>query len=181
MLNSSPDVGPSLQPLMSSPIVRAAADLNLGIAYQRQDYFANGLVHTRNIVVILAEVDGQWVELNIPFKDGDVTRINSQTSPLHRRFAWMWWFLALECGDICGSASSPVWFLNFLDKLCEKDAVAWAAVDHGLRHDQLSRVRQVVSRVYSYRFAKPGMGVWWNRDMMANSTWPGLHIDKICF
>jgi len=182
MWNNSPNTGPALQTVMSSRIVKVAADMNLGIPYQRHDYFANGLVHTRNEMALFANNGTHWLELNIPFKDGSVDRISPQTSPLHRRFAWMWWFLSLECGEICGDASRPEWFFTFLEQLCERDEVAWAALEpgHGL---SVRRVQTIAARMYSYRFAEPGQGTWWVRQMLDNVTWPGLgstHIDKLC-
>jgi len=183
MWNSSPDRGPVLQMVMSSKIVTVAADMNLGIPYQRHDYFANALVHTRNEVALFADTGTEWLELNIPFKDGSVDRISPQTSPLHRRFAWAWWFLSLECGEICGNASRPEWMFRFLEKLCEGDEVAWAALELRLQPAVRTRVRRIAARVYSYRFAKPGDGAWWVRHMLDNVTWPGLgstHIDKLC-
>lgn len=184
MWNNTSDVGPALRPIMSSKLVTMAADMNLGIPYQRHDYFAHALVHTRNEIVLFADTETEWLELNIPFKDGPVDRISPQTSPVHRRFAWMWWFLSLECGEICGGASRPKWFFTFLDKLCEKNNVAWAALEP--RHGPAvpAKVRRITARMYSYRFAKPGQGAWWTRQMFENVSWPAFggstHIEKLC-
>ncbi|CAE8705200.1 unnamed protein product [Polarella glacialis] len=166
--------GSLLEPLMQSAVVQQASAMNLGIPYNRHAYFA-GAVHERNEVVLLADVGQGWVEMDIPYKVGRPDRSPAasivqmlkkdelihpqQTSPLHRRFAWQWWFLGL--GD------DPTWLQLFLEKLCERHPDAWNAVErnplHSV-HDQLVNLRRVSVRMYNYRFAQPGeTGLWWNR------------------
>jgi len=182
IIHANEDTGRLLEPLMDSRVVQAAADLKLGIPYQRHEYFANPL-HIRNEMVLSAQVGDEWVELDIPFKVGRPNRSPMQTSPLHRRFAWQWWFLPLSGNGVVGQAAAPGWLVGFMQRLCEGDSTAWAAVEHSSAHSRLHEVRRVAVQMYNYHFAKPGAGVWWNRTSHGNVSWPGLgrtHLETRC-
>ena len=95
--------------------------------------------------------------LDIRCKVGSVGRAPCQTSPLHRRFAWQWWFLPL--GD------DPAWMLEpFLARLCARDEVAWGAIEGGDAEND-GKVTRLEARLFDYRFTRPGEGDdWWVRE-----------------
>lgn len=161
-------LGSRLEPLMSSQVTRAAMQMNLGIPYNHHAYFA-GAVHERNEMVLFADVGEApakenvgpvgWVELDIPYKVGRVDRAPRHTSPLHRRFAWEWWFLAL--------GTDPTWLQIFLKKLCERNEVAWAAVENSPVHGKLEHVSQVKAQMHNYHYTAVGSGDWWTRKELS--------------
>jgi len=138
-------------------LAQQAAGLNLGIAYNRHAYFA-GAVHKRNEIVLFADVGDGLVEVDIPCKVGRVDRRPCFTSPLHRRFAWQWWFLGL--------GRDPSFVYKFLSHLCQGDPDVWNAVEPGEVFDRRHSVREVAIEMYSYHYAKPGKGVWWTRERL---------------
>lgn len=144
-----------LEPLMQSGVVRYAESLNLGIPYNHHAYFA-GAVHQRKEMVLLADVGDGFVEVDVPYKVGRVDRMPLQTSPLHRRFAWQWWFIGL--------GQDPSWLVNFMELLCNKNDIAWQAVEYNNKvHSQLHKLRRVAAQMYQYHFSKPGSAAWWER------------------
>mmetsp|Transcript_5839 Transcript_5839/g.16120 ORF Transcript_5839/g.16120 Transcript_5839/m.16120 type:complete len:565 (+) Transcript_5839:44-1738(+) len=182
ILRGSEDTGRLLRPVMDSRVVQAAADLSLGIPYQRHEYFARPL-HTRNDMVLSAQVGDEWVELDIPQKVGHPNRSPRQTSPLHRRFAWQWWFLPLGSNGVVGKAAAPGWLRSFMRRLCEGHSTAWSAVESSPAHSRLHEVRRVAVQMYSYHFAAPGTGMWWTRRSHGNVSWPLLgttHLEIGC-
>ncbi|CAJ1388838.1 unnamed protein product [Effrenium voratum] len=144
-----------LEPLMQSDFVMAASGMNLGIPYNRHAYFA-GMVHDRKEMVLFADVGDGYVEMDIPYKVGSVGRAPLQTSPLHRRFAWQWWFLGL--------GQDPSWLVSFMEQLCSRSQTAWAAVENNSTvHDNLDKLKKVAVQMYQYHFSKPGSQSWWER------------------
>jgi len=81
-----------LEPLAQSGFVRAAGQMNLGIAYNHHAYFA-GAVHMRNEMVLFADAGEGLIELDIPYKVGRLGRAPRQTSPLHRQRSFLAAFL----------------------------------------------------------------------------------------
>ncbi|CAE7194439.1 LMF1 [Symbiodinium sp. CCMP2456] len=157
-----------LEPLAQSGFVRAAGQMNLGIAYNHHAYFA-GAVHTRNEMVLFADAGEGLIELDIPYKVGRPDRAPRQTSPLHRRFAWQWWFLAL--------GSDPSWLMSFMELLCHRDRVAWEAVEWNDKvHANLSKLQKVSVQMYTYHFSKPGSSDWWSRELLRGH---GLEISCV--
>merc|ERR1719181_1304796 len=77
----------SLQTSLNSlPLTQAAREWNLGMDHYRYAYFA-GAVEERSEWVFTAQVDGKWVEFDVPCKVGSVDRAPCITAPFHRRFA----------------------------------------------------------------------------------------------
>eukprot|EP00746_Dinoflagellata_sp_MGD_P018122 gnl/MRDRNA2_/MRDRNA2_142011_c0_seq1.p1 gnl/MRDRNA2_/MRDRNA2_142011_c0~~gnl/MRDRNA2_/MRDRNA2_142011_c0_seq1.p1 ORF type:complete len:641 (+),score=101.58 gnl/MRDRNA2_/MRDRNA2_142011_c0_seq1:69-1991(+) len=141
-----------------------ARHLNLGISYNHHAYFA-GAVHQRHEVVLSAYVEGKgeagkWIELDIPCKVGSVDRAPCQTSPLHRRFAWEWWFVGL------GADSS--WLSRFVRLLCDHDPAAWGAIERSDVHSRLDDVKKIKTEMFDYHYSKPGNseGAWWTRKLL---------------
>jgi len=173
----SENTGPFLEPLMSSYVVRAAEEMNLGIPYQRHEYFANP-VHVRNEMVLFADAGKGWVELDIPNKVGRLDRSPRQTSPLHRRFAWRWCFLGLPALPFTKNAANNAWLGVFLEQLCRREKSAWASIELSPFHDSISEVKRVKVQLYSYHFAKPGSSSWWTRESLGDGWWSAL--EKTC-
>lgn len=143
-------------------ITRRARRLNLGIPYNHHAYFA-GAVHTRDEVVVFADVGGDdLVELDIPCKVGSVDRAPCITSPLHRRFAWEWWFIPLGSDDS--------WMQEFLVKLCAKDAGAWGALETNPAQGRLDQLKSVHTRMFRYHFSPKGSKDWWTRKQRRSNN-----------
>jgi len=183
LLRGDESTGSLLAPLMSSQPVLLAEAMNLGVPYQRDEYFANP-VHVRNEMVLFADVgeDG-WVEVDVPYKVGRPDRAPLQTSPLHRRFAWRWWFLPLGTLGMTSTASDPAWLFTFLQRLCEGDSTMWSAVERSPVHDRLGDVRRVAVQMFNYRFAEPGGEAWWVRTSLGDQAWPRIgrtRVERSC-
>mmetsp|Transcript_108872 Transcript_108872/g.318580 ORF Transcript_108872/g.318580 Transcript_108872/m.318580 type:complete len:556 (+) Transcript_108872:58-1725(+) len=179
MLHGSYSTGPLMDPLMESRIVKEAEGMYLGIPYNRHDYFANGLLHERNELIIFADLGNDQVELSIPYKVGRLDRMPQQTSPLHRRFAWQWLFLTLSGNSVVGSAAVPAWYTRFVEKLCEGDETAWAAVEHTAVNGRLPELKRIIVQLYRYEFAEPGSRQFWTRASYGNVSWPGLGTTQL--
>jgi len=174
MLRGDYNTGPLLEALMSSRTVKTAESMFLGIPYNRHDYFATGLLPVRNELILFADLGGEQVELSIPQKVGRLEEMPLHRSPLHRRFAWQWLFLALEGNAVVGAAAAPAWFKNLLQRLCDRDQTAWAAVESSPAHSRLPELERIVVQLYQYDFAEPGSRQWWTRTSYGNVSWPGL-------
>jgi len=168
--NEDETVPAALAPLMRTEVAHWAEEMNLGIPYNHHAYFA-GAVHQRNEMVLFADLgDGHPVELDVPCKVGRVDRAPCITSPLHRRFAWQWWFLGL--------GSNPSWMELFLEKLCQHDADAWGSLELSGFHHQLTKVKRVYAHMHSYHFSKRGSAVWWDRKPLM-SSWR-TYFEQVC-
>mmetsp|Transcript_34816 Transcript_34816/g.81286 ORF Transcript_34816/g.81286 Transcript_34816/m.81286 type:complete len:645 (-) Transcript_34816:91-2025(-) len=157
---------PSIGPLMSTSVVQQASSLHVGIPYNRHAYFA-GAVHSRNEIVLFGDFGQGWVELDIPYKVGREDRRPRQTSPLHRRFAWQWWFL--ELGD------DPEWLFDFMRHLCVGTKVAWNAIESplpdGVDPDKMKRVS---IKAFNFHFTLPGEDAWWPQKWWSRKEAEGL-------
>jgi len=159
-----------LEGLMDSAFVTKARRMNLGIPYNHHAYFA-GAVHKRNEFVLFADLGDGYVELDVPFKVGRPDRHPAHTSPLHRRFAWEWWFLGL--------GADSTWLDGFMYHLCKGNKVAWNAVEHefhGQLANKVSGVRSVGAKIFRYHFAPRGSKTWWTRAAQNNY----MDVDYSC-
>ncbi|CAE8603080.1 unnamed protein product [Polarella glacialis] len=140
-------------------------------------------MHTRDEMVLFVQIADEWVELDVPQKVGRPDRSPRQTSPLHRRFAWQWWFLPLGGSAVVGDAAAPGWLERFLVLLCDGHETAWSAVEREPMHGREAQVTRVAVQMYRYHFAKPGSGDWWTRVSHGNVSWPSLgstHLERRC-
>jgi len=120
----------------------------------------------------LFEKKCMWVEVDVACKVGSVSRKPCFTSPLHRRFAWQWWFLGLR-GD-------TRWLELWLQKLRRGEPEAWFSLEAD--DDETWTIRAVTVRMHRYEWnmGKPqtdesrtvggyGLidradGLWWSRS-----------------
>merc|ERR1712194_1006762 len=82
----------------------------------------------------------QWAEVDIPCKVGSVSRSPCFTSPLHRRFAWQWWFIGLG-GD-------TQWLRSWLERLKRGELEAWLALEAD--DDETWAIKAVTVRMHPY-------------------------------
>mmetsp|Transcript_1438 Transcript_1438/g.3928 ORF Transcript_1438/g.3928 Transcript_1438/m.3928 type:complete len:627 (+) Transcript_1438:32-1912(+) len=158
---------PMIGPLMQTSVVQQANGFYLGIPYNRHAYFA-GAVHSRNEVVLYGDFGAGWIELDIPCKVGRENRRPCQTAPLHRRFAWEWWFL--ELGE------EPDWLFDFMKHLCAGHPIVWSALEvpwpEGV---DPAKMRRVGVRSYNYHFTTiGGNGTWWPEAWWTRQDMDGL-------
>jgi len=158
---------PMIGSVMQLKFVQQASSLHLGIPYNRHAYFA-GAVHSRNEVVLFGDFGGGWIELDIPYKVGRESRRPAHTAPLHRRFAWEWWFL--ELGE------EPDWLFDFMNHLCAGNPVAWNAIEAPWPAGvDPAKMRRVGVRSYNYHFTTiGGNGTWWPEAWWTRQDVDGL-------
>lgn len=126
-----------------------------------------------SVHVLRCEMEGNcsWSEVDIHCKVGSVSHRPCFTSPLHRRFAWQWWFLGL--------GSDTTWLRSWLLRLKDGEPEAWLAFEsadddvweiravtlfmHRYEWNLQKPLREDLRIVEGYPLVDEADGSWWSR------------------
>jgi hypothetical protein len=126
-------------------------------------YGAFGSVgRTRPELVIEGSNDGEtWQAYEFPCKPGDPSGRPCLVTPYHYRLDWLLWFAAMEA-ERSGGLQREAWVLQLVHHLLRGDPETLGL----LARDPFEGRPPVLVRVrlFQYRFAPPGSGVWWTRQ-----------------
>jgi hypothetical protein len=101
------------------------------------------------------ERDARWREYEWKCKPGDPARRPCWISPYHLRLDWQVWFAAM------GTPEDAPWMIHLVWKLLHNDPGALGLLDGNPFPDGPPRF--IRARLYRYRMAPAGSGVWWTR------------------
>jgi hypothetical protein len=106
--------------------------------------------------------DGEnWQAYEFPCKPGDPSGRPCLVTPYHYRLDWLLWFAAMEA-ERSGGLQREAWVLQLVHHLLRADPQTLGL----LARDPFEGRPPVLVRVrlFQYRFAPPGSGVWWTRQ-----------------
>ncbi|MEN3943263.1 lipase maturation factor family protein [Prosthecobacter sp. SYSU 5D2] len=129
------------------------------------------MTEERPEIVIEVSDDGyRWLELEFPWKPGDLKRRPGQVAPHQPRLDWQMWFAALYPGfqpNRDAQPGSPLfWFGEFLGGLAQGKQPVWDLMEPPpMPMDDIREIRAVL---YQYRFTDMATrlqtGEWWTRE-----------------
>jgi hypothetical protein len=101
-----------------------------------------------------------WREYAFRCAPCDPARPPCVITPYHLRLDWQIWFAAMSTPE------RYPWTLRFLWRLLHNDPLTLSLLDGNPFPDAPPRF--VRARLYIYRFAPPGSGMWWNRELLGD-------------
>jgi len=102
----------------------------------------------------------EWREYSFRCAPGDPVRRPCVITPYHYRLDWQLWFAAMS------TPSHYPWTLRFVWKLLHNDPLVLALLAGNPFPGAPPRF--VRARLYVYRFAPPGSGRWWDRELLGD-------------
>jgi hypothetical protein len=111
--------------------------------------------------------ESEWRGYEFRAKPGDPKRRPRQFAPYHLRLDWMMWFLPFGAsveGDGVYVMHHDRWFLRLVRKLLEGDRATLKLLRDNPFPDQPPK--RVRARFYRYRYAEPGSGHFWTRELV---------------
>ncbi|KAJ1449071.1 lipase maturation factor-domain-containing protein [Pelagophyceae sp. CCMP2097] len=142
--------------------------------------------------IISVNVGGEWVELDLPCKPGNVRRRPCFSAPYHHRLDWNLWFLGFKPHRQMLQQRES-WLYAFLEKLLSKDAAVVSLLAADSRAALAKEPRPLAAvkvDMFWYRMAQPlhravaealrsadGQATWWNRTF-EELLLPPLHLDQ---
>ncbi len=111
-----------------------------------------------------------WREYPFECAPCDPARRPCVITPYHYRLDWQIWFAAMASPD------DYPWTLRFVWKLLHNDPLTLSLLAGNPFPDAPPRF--VRARLYIYRFASPGSGRWWDRELRGDWI-PPLSVDDV--
>ena len=102
----------------------------------------------------------QWKEYEFPYKPGDPARRPPIITPYYGRLDWQIWFAAMA------SPQDYPWTINFVWKLLHNDPGTLSLLANNPFPG--APPHYIRARLYLYKFAPPGSGVWWTRTPLGD-------------
>ncbi len=156
-------IAPTLNLLSNTQIMNGSFDpLNLvntygafgSVGQERREIVFEGTSDT-----ILTD-QTQWKEYEFPYKPGDPARRPPIITPYYGRLDWQIWFAAMA------SPRDYPWTINFVWKLLHNDPGTLSLLANNPFPD--APPHYIRARLYLYKFAPPGSGLWWQRTLLGD-------------
>jgi uncharacterized membrane protein YphA (DoxX/SURF4 family) len=106
------------------------------------------------------DANAKWVEYPFHCAPVDVAKRPCLISPYHYRLDWQIWFAAMSRPE------SYPWTVRLVARLLENDALTLSLLAGNPFAD--APPKYVRARLYIYRFAPPGSGRWWDRELVGD-------------